>query len=163
MNNRYKPHLVITPEDDANRQLANGFKKSPIINDRTIQILPVSGGWTKVEDDFQTTQLAEMLAYKDRRVVLLVDFDGQEDRIERILKIIPEDLRPRVYILGVLTNPEELKTSEHHTSYEKMGEKLSEDCPVRISELWNHELLRHNKAELTRLFTDVKSFLFSDN
>jgi hypothetical protein len=29
--NKYKPHVVVLPEDDANRQLANGFLTHPVV------------------------------------------------------------------------------------------------------------------------------------
>ena len=39
--NRYKPHVLVVPEDDANRQLANGFLQNPALNLRAIQVLPL--------------------------------------------------------------------------------------------------------------------------
>ncbi|NES22197.1 MAG: hypothetical protein F6K41_25555 [Symploca sp. SIO3E6] len=33
--NKYQPHLLVLPEDDANCQIVNGFEKSPnIVNER---------------------------------------------------------------------------------------------------------------------------------
>jgi hypothetical protein len=39
--NKYKPHLLVLPEDDPNRQIANGFVHNPAVdlNERAIQIL----------------------------------------------------------------------------------------------------------------------------
>lgn len=45
MTNRYVDHLLVLPEDDANRQLVNGFQLSLRINPRCIQVLPSAGGW----------------------------------------------------------------------------------------------------------------------
>lgn len=51
--NQYKPHLLVRPEDDANRQIANGFiLEIPEKNIRRIQVLPVASGWRKVVDQF---------------------------------------------------------------------------------------------------------------
>ena len=38
--NRYRPHIMILPEDDANRQLANGFVSHAFIAPRSVQVLP---------------------------------------------------------------------------------------------------------------------------
>ncbi len=38
--NKYQPHLLILPEDDANRELANGFILNQAINPRVVQIMP---------------------------------------------------------------------------------------------------------------------------
>lgn len=51
--NKYRPHLLVLPEDDANRQIANGFILHPNVNSRAIQVLPPSGGWRKVLEDFR--------------------------------------------------------------------------------------------------------------
>ena len=45
--NKYLPHLLILPEDDANRELANGFVLNHAVNSRAVQILPPAGGWKK--------------------------------------------------------------------------------------------------------------------
>jgi hypothetical protein len=42
--NKHRAHILVLPEDDANRQIANGFVLDPNLNDRAIQILPPSGG-----------------------------------------------------------------------------------------------------------------------
>jgi hypothetical protein len=45
--NKHKPHLIVLPEDDANRQIANGFINSSNVNQRAIQVLPPVGGLEK--------------------------------------------------------------------------------------------------------------------
>lgn len=45
--NNYKPHLLVLPEDEANRQLANGFLQDFSLNLRCIQVLPIAGGWAR--------------------------------------------------------------------------------------------------------------------
>ena len=37
--NVYNPHVLVLPEDDANRQIANGFLLEPSIKHRNIQVL----------------------------------------------------------------------------------------------------------------------------
>ena len=73
--NKYRPHLLVLPEDDANRQIANGFILDTHLNIRAIQVLPPAGGWKKVLDDFTTVHAAEMQNIPKRMMVLLIDFD----------------------------------------------------------------------------------------
>jgi hypothetical protein len=35
--NQYKPHILVLPEDDANRQIANGFIQSPNLNAQSFE------------------------------------------------------------------------------------------------------------------------------
>jgi hypothetical protein len=42
--NKYQPHVIVLPEDDANRQIGNGFLQVPSLQARRIQILPEAGG-----------------------------------------------------------------------------------------------------------------------
>lgn len=48
--NRYKEHVLVLPEDDANRQLAVGFLNHPSLDARRIKMLPPLGGWAAVRD-----------------------------------------------------------------------------------------------------------------
>lgn len=43
--NRYKPHVLILPEDRANAQVATGFLGETSPRYPAIQILPEAGGW----------------------------------------------------------------------------------------------------------------------
>ena len=58
--NKYKSHIFVLPEDDANSQIANGFVLDPNLNARAIQILLPAGGWTKVVDEFRDVHVREM-------------------------------------------------------------------------------------------------------
>ena len=49
--NSYVKHILVLPEDDADRQIAAGFLLN-LPNDPKIQVLKASGGWTKVIEDF---------------------------------------------------------------------------------------------------------------
>lgn len=50
--NKYRPHVFVLPEDDANRQIAIGFSLDEGLDARSIQVLPSVGGWTRVRDEF---------------------------------------------------------------------------------------------------------------
>ena len=157
--NREKPHVFIVPEDDANRQLATGFTLGldPSVS-RKIQVLPEVGGWTEVLDHFNSDHTAGMETYPDRFIVLLLDFDGNEDRLAKAKGHIPPHLAERVFVLGAFTQPEALKANLG--SYEGIGLALADDCRDDTYLTWQHDLLRHNAVELERLRRYVRPILF---
>ncbi len=156
--NKYKPHLLILPEDDANRQIATGFILDINVNKQAIKTESRAKGWLKaikkLEDNF-----LEMQTYPQRRILLLIDFDDKEDRLTLVKGIIPNALTDRVFVISVLSEPEKLKSATQK-SYEKIGEALAKDCSDNTYTLWNHPLLQHNKPELDRMKMEVKPFLF---
>ncbi len=160
MINRYKPHLLVLPEDDANRQIANGFLLDSKLNSRAIQVLPEARGWEDVVEKFTNDYASTMRQYSHRMIALLIDFDQDEDRLDYVKQHIPSDLEDRVFVLGVLSEPERLR-SDIKKNFEEIGETLANDCPEDTNELWGHELLKHNKTELARMISSVKSFLFN--
>ena len=123
--NKYKPHILVLPEDDANRQIANGFVLDPNLNERAIQILPAAGGWEKVMQAFRTVHANHMNQYPERRIVLIIDFDDiLDDRLSHIQSEIPEKLHDRVFVLGVLSEPEKLK-ADLNKGYEDIGTDIT--------------------------------------
>src|SRR5262245_16377493 len=117
--NKYLPHVFVLPEDDANRQLANGFQLDPLLDTRRMQILDEAGGWQEVLNRFKADHLPEMDRYASRFMVLLIDFDGQEDRLNTVKSAIPNHLKERVFVLGAWSEPEELR--QNLGSYETIG------------------------------------------
>lgn len=158
--NKHRPHILVLPEDDANRQIANGFILNFNINERAIQVLPIADGWKKAVDKFTHDHALEMRQYPERRIVLLIDFDKRENRFSYVEEQIPEDLKHRVFVLGVQSKPESLRNDTKKT-FENIGETLAEDCIENKNELWRHRLLEHNQAELKRMIVLVKPFLFN--
>ncbi|MFB2980295.1 hypothetical protein ACE1CM_29545 [Microseira sp. BLCC-F43] len=148
------------PEDDANRQIVNGFRLNPNLNDRAIQVLPPARGWKKVVEKFTKEHAPEMRQYSEIMIVFLIDFDESENRLSYVQSQIPDDLKERVFVLGVLSEPERLK-KDINKNFEKIGEALAKDCSDNTNELWGHPLLEHNKAELDRMILAVKPFLFN--
>lgn len=106
--NKYQPHVLVLPEDDANSQLANGFVLE-VKHNRRIQILTEAGGWLSVCERFVSEHVKGMRDYPERYLVLLLDFDGQTDRADKVKEKVPDDLKSRVFVLGVQSEPEELK------------------------------------------------------
>jgi hypothetical protein len=159
--NPYQPHVLVLPEDDANRQLANGFLLDQSLITRRIQVLEPVGGWVQVIERFCSDHLTGMNSYPERFMVLLVDFDGDGQRLQRLQSQIPESLKERVFILGSLTNPEALKRGLG--SYETIGLTMASDCRHESNGIWDHELLRNNASELIRLKQQVRPILFRPN
>ena len=91
-------------------------------------------------------------------MVLLIDFDRKENRLRVAKARIPPHLAERVFILGALGEPEDLKRDLGH--YETIGMKLGENCREGTDTTWNHDLLRHNASELGRLNDRVRPILF---
>src|SRR5437868_5481026 len=125
--NKYQSHVLVLPEDDANRQLANGFLMDPSLLTRKIQVLEEAGGWMNVLNLFKSDHLIGMERYPKRFMVLLIDFDGQEDRLDNAKTAIPDHLTERVFILGTLSEPEALK-ADLGASYEDIGSRMAQSC-----------------------------------
>lgn len=101
----------------------------------------------------------EMRQFTRSMIVLLIDFDQEENRFIFVQGRIPGDLIERVFILGVQSNPEMLRRVTNNT-FEGIGEALAEDCVNKTTELWGHDLLKHNTTELDRMKLSVRPFLF---
>lgn len=159
--NKYHPHIFVLPEDKADLQIANGFTLNLNIKRRVIQVLEEAGGWTNVLSKFLQEYSRTMQKYPQRMMILLIDFDGDLTRFDNVTRQIPEDLQGRVFVLGVLSNPEELR-AELGMSFETIGETLANNCrDGQRDMLWEHKLLRHNQMELDRMIPSVRKFLFT--
>ena len=159
--NKYLPHVFVLPEDDANRQLANGFHlQVDPARQRQMQVLPVAGGWNEVLKRFLSDHVVAMECNTKRFVVLLIDFDGRPRRLDEAQAVIPDHLIDRVLILGVWTEPEILRANLGR-SYEQIGGEVAGDCRKGSDTTLKHELLRHNVGELNRLRDHVRPILFS--
>lgn len=158
--NRFQPHVLVLPEDDANRQIANGFLLDHGIALKKIQVLNPSGGWLKVLAEFKSKHVTAMREYSQRLMVLLIDFDDDaENRLPEIQDSVPPDLRGRVFAVGVRSEPEALRNSLSQ-SFETIGRALGQDCREETSVTWGHPLLAHNDNELSRLRAVVRPILF---
>jgi hypothetical protein len=113
-----------------------------------IQVLPEVGGWRAVVDTFESVHIAGMDRYVERFVIL-----------NEIQKRIPDRLSTRVFTLGVLTEPERLK-STGMGSYEAIGRTMAKDCRDETTIIWEHELFRHNASEIRRLREQVRPILY---
>ena len=158
--NKFKPHVLVLPEDDANSQVANGFWLHPSLLSRHIQVLPPAGGWHKVLESFESDHADAMRENVNRFMVLLIDFDEQDGRFMEAKARIPKDLEERVFILGTISEPEALRRSLRKP-YESIGFDMAKDCDERSEIVWSHELLQNNADELIRLRELVRPILFA--
>lgn len=156
--NKNKPHVLVLPEDDADRQLATGFESQ--IATRQFQVLQPANGWQAVLEAFDQNEVAGMRRWTPHRhLVLVIDFDGHPERLQYAKTKIPEDVRERVYIVGSLTDPQRLR-AHLRKDLETIGQELATDCRNDTSTTCSHKLLHHNATELARLRTHVRSILF---
>lgn len=158
--NNFRPHLLVLPEDDANRQMLLGFRNHHAVNSRQMPVQNVARGWLNARDSILDEHIGLMRKYPERHVLLVVDFDDHPNRREEIMSQIPEDLLERFYVLGCSDEPERL-TSSLGINFEAVGESLALDCVHNTNDTWSHSMLIHNASELERLRANVKSFLFS--
>lgn len=158
--NKNRPHIYVLPEDDANRQLADGFFLDHSLWNRrsSFQVLPEAGGWRKALDSFQSDHIRGMERYPQRFMVLLIDFDGQGDRLDNAKAVVPDHLKDRVFVLGAWGEPEALKANLG--DYETIGMAMAKDCREETDTTWGHDLLQHNASELDRLREHVRPILF---
>lgn len=157
--NKNRPHVLVLPEDDANKELANGFwLQVDWARQRQMQVLPVAGGWNEVLKRFKSDHVIEMDRYPDRFMVLLIDFDGKPRRLTIAKNAIPGHLADRVFVLGAWSKPEDLKAVLG--PYERIGQAMADDCRKETDTTWGRNLLRHNASELERLRVRVRSILF---
>jgi hypothetical protein len=149
--NRYKPHLLILPEDDANRQIAVGFFLVQPFTGSNRQILPLARGWPGIRDSFDSQYNSRLQQFPECIIALLVDFDNKEkeNRLEQVKRDLNPSFLDRVFVLGVTSEPEKLKKTLG--SYEKIGKALAKDCLEGTTHTWSHELLAHNLPEIERL------------
>lgn len=157
--NIYLPHLLVLPEDDANRQIANGFLLGYGIKERFIQVDPIAGGWLKVLRSFEDEHVALLNKYPNRYLLMIIDFDGEPERLQKFSEACPLHLRDRVFLLGTLSEPEALRAATR-SSYESIGKALASECYEKTSDLWSNELLKHNENERQRLIQSVYPIIF---
>jgi hypothetical protein len=155
--NKYLPHVFVLPEDDANLRLANEFHLQ-LDRLRQMQLLEVAGGSNEVLNLFEQVHVREMERCPHRFMILLIDFDGNEDRLQVAKARIPQDLLDRVFILGVWSEPEALRA--RLGPYETIGWGMAKDCREGTDRTWGDDLLQHNAGELDRLRERVVPILF---
>lgn len=157
--NKYQSHLYIIPEDDANRQVIQGFRQHSFVESGNVNIRAPAGGWTKVVDVFVEEYVPLLRKWPNAHVLLVVDFDNMPNRRQTIGNSIPADLVDRVFLVGSLETPERLR-SLIGILPEALGRKIAEECYDNTHSTWAHAHLLHNIPELNRLVLRVRPILF---
>ena len=157
--NKPKRHILVVPEDMQIVRLQMSSFLILLLMRLPFQLMPLNGGWTKVVEKFKNDYINSLRRFHERRIVLIVDFDNSKSRLLQIRNDIPEDLIDRVFILGVQSEPEDLKR-ELGRHLEDIGKSLSQDCYDNTRTAWGHAVLRNNENELDRMVSSVRPFLF---
>ena len=156
--NKFRPHLLVLPEDDANREIANGFGLRIEQNVRQFQVLSPVGGWVAVREKFRSERIPYLKSWPEAFMILIVDFDQRENRYDEMAKVVPDDMEHRVFIVGVWSEPERPRSD--FGSFERLGEELAEECLTNQGRTWDHDQIRHNAEELTRMRATLRPIFF---
>lgn len=156
--NFYQLHLLVIPEDKANQDIVNGFLLRVESNERQLQVLNLANGWSKGRDMLLSLSEGHLKKFTNAHALLLIDHDGYPARGSDIKAQISDEVKDRVFVIGVLSEPEELKSANQ--KYEQMGKRIADGCKDNNSDFWQHELLVHNLEEVQRLSEVVHDFFF---
>jgi hypothetical protein len=156
--NRERPHVEILVEDDANRQILNGFSLHHAYGTQ-VHIPKVAGGWPKVRAEVAQTYVRRMRQNPHLHLILVVDFDERDGRYETIFSEVPDDLKARVMLIGAKDDPQALARAARK-SREALGQELAEACFERIDGAWGSDHLAHNAEELRRVGETMRNLIF---
>lgn len=159
--NDYRPHLFVIPEDDADRQFADGFELDSRLKPLAMQVMPVEGGWKKVIEKILADYVPKVRSNLHTHVLGIIDCDEHPDRIVEQLSQFPEDVRDRIFLLGTLDDPQAFKRAVK-LPFEKIGISLADECFQQEFSLWRHEHLAHIHEEIARAAATLRPILFSD-
>ena len=135
--NRYASHVYVIPEDDRDRQLADGFVLHHQVKDARIQVVPPAGGWAKVLETFCDEYVPKLRDYPKSHIIMLIDFDNHvEERTALFDAEIPAEFKSRVFVIGSSNEPETLKKSLK-LGYEEIGRRLADDCAADTAQYWD--------------------------
>ena len=157
--NKYKDHILVLPEDDATRQMAVGFYLK-VPDQRLMQILPFSGGWKNVLESFLLEYQPTMQNLPNRYVVLVIDFDKSENRLQHIKDQIDSNVLARVFILGASLEAEDLRRSVG-ANLETIGQLLAQDCENQTMNIWGNALFEPLQDEIERAQKILRPIIFS--
>jgi len=158
--NRYKPHVCFIPEDDADRQFVIGFRSHHSVNVAAIDLREPAGGWEYVLDLFGNEFIPRLKRYAGAHVVLVLDFDEAGNRRAVCERRIPDELKPRVFLIGAWSTPETLR-ADLNLPLDRIGERAAANC-LADDGFWNHPHLAHNTAEVARMTPALRPILFGN-
>lgn len=158
--NRYAEHLYVIPEDDSDRQLADGFVLHDQVKSARIQVVTPAGGWREVLKVFQVEYIRRLREGSLCHVLMLIDFDGDySNRRAQFDQEIPAELKRRVFVVGSGQTPEDLRKSMGK-GFEQIGRDLADDCFTGAQTSWNHPQLIHNEPDRLQMVASIRKFIF---
>jgi hypothetical protein len=129
-------------------------------NERQFSVYDLARGWERGKETLLQLSKGYMREYPNSYAVLIVDFDGNAHRGSEIKNQIPEEVRDRVFVVGVLNEPENLRNSTG-MKFEQLGCQIAEGCKDSSIDFWERqELLAHNVDEIRRLSEAVRDLFF---
>jgi len=162
--NKYQDHVYVIPEDDADRQIADGFVLHPGVRANQVQVVEPAGGWRPVIDTFLKEYLPLLKQNLRTHVVMIVDFDSHPSgRRTQVASEVPASVQDRVFIIGPFDTPEALRKELNRGGFEDIGQELAEECDRGVLEVWSHAHMEDNDDERRRLIEIVKPFLFQSS
>lgn len=66
------------------------------------------------------------------------------------MEYVPRELRDRVFVLGVWSEPERLKADLNSRTLEKIGTRILRACSGEPEEIWAQLLLKYNYLNTTK-------------
>lgn len=167
--NRQQEHVIFFGEDEATRDLAQGFVESAKINELRCDVWHTFGtGW---QSTVEAIELVNMVRYPLTRLVLVIDLDRKGvHHIDKIKREIAESpFKDRVYVIGGAKDVQALQrafvaaNSIGKMSEQDTGRKIADECfkdESCIEGVWANPELVGNVAELVRLCRDAKDIIF---
>lgn len=158
--NKYKDCLLILPEDRRLSEVVNGYLITGQRNQRKFQILPYERGWKHVFNRIKELK-KDLDKYPNLRILLVIDFDKDQNRLNEFTEEIGEKYIERMFILGPYENVEALKRCCKTTSAEQVGKILAQTSPKSNSQdnPWKGEQLSMFSKEIKRFFCAVEPCL----
>ena len=74
--NKYTHHLIVIPEDQAVRDIVNGFSTCLDANEKQFSVYDLARGWERGKETLLELSKGYMRKYSNSYAVLIVDFDG---------------------------------------------------------------------------------------
>ena len=176
--NKYKPNLQILCEDRINQDIARGFILgfyNDFKNPASIEVCrELARGWCKAVNSLHEEWVQKLQDNENLFLLVLIDSDGKLNRILEIKSRLPKNLINRIFIIGCLNEPEELKKQavsfikadnpKEKQSNEAVGKILFKHCKDKFTNnLWNSCELEHNFDEIIRLKQYTKHFIDWDS
>lgn len=167
--NRQQKHVIFFGEDEATRNLAQGFIEGENINELRCDVWHTFGtGWKSTTE---AMELVGMSRYPLTHLILVIDLDRQEKHhIEDLKQEIDQtSFSDRVYVIGGSKDVQALQraftaaNSIGKISAQDTGREIANQCfkdESCVEGVWCDPALEHNRTELERICRNLKDIIF---